>query len=196
MCCLCATVLPFCFICYYLFFILYHFIHSGRNEMETFLFFFRSPDSYHRSLICVQLSIYWQAGPRSSQADSYFTPTPAILIPHPWPLTHCHQAQSYEMDEVCLQEHKLSWFGGLFLSFKILKSFAFDHKWKPVVFSVLSELLASTNRSGGSRGLSLAWHHCSLDSAWVLGSEKAISHPSCKAVASDLPSLSQPTSPH
>lgn len=175
---------------------------EGEMKWKLFFFFFRSPDSYHRSLIWVQFSIYWQAGPRSSQADSYFTPTPAILISRPWPLTHCHQAQSYEMDEVCLQEHKLSWFGGLFLSFKVLKSFAFDHKWKPVVFSVLSELLASTNRSGGGPGgclwpgIIVPWivHGC-----WDQRKPSpipALLLASSKAVASDLPSLSQPTSPH
>lgn len=148
-------VLPLCYYITLLHYLLLSLLHSlslytQREKWNgNFSFFFRSPDSYHRSLIWVQFSIYWQAGPRSSQADSYFTPTPAILISRPWPLTHCHQAQSYEMDEVCLQEHKLSWFGGIFLSFKVLKSFAFDHTWKPVVFSVLSELLVSTNRSGG-----------------------------------------------
>ena len=65
----------------------------GEKKWKLFFFFSWSPDAYHCSHICVQFSIYRLAGPWISQTGSRLTPTPATLIPCPWPVTHCHQPQ-------------------------------------------------------------------------------------------------------
>lgn len=94
-CCLCCSYITL------LFYLLLHPLHSlwlytsweKWNGSFSFFFFSGSPDSYHCSHICVQFSIYRLAGPWISQTGSCLTPTPATLIPCPWPVTHCHQPQ-------------------------------------------------------------------------------------------------------
>lgn len=164
--------------------------------METV--FSGSPVSYHCSLVCIQLSVYLPAGLQCSQADSYFTPTPATLALGPWP----HDL--LPPDTKLWNVWNLSPGTQAFL---ILDSFFIENLKK---FCFLSQMkgfiscFSSCDRTSGfckQRWGSEWWgcghflgSHRSLKSAWVLESERACSHhsvqhASSKTRASYLPSV-------
>lgn len=117
-----------------------------------------------------------------------------LLLQQPWhwalDLMTCYrQTQSYEMYEICHQEHKPFWFWDSFF-IENLREFCFLSQMKGFIscFSSYDRTSGFCKQRWGSEwwgwGLFLG-SHCSLRSAWVLESERACSHHSLQHASSE-----------